>query len=168
MVFRISRELLQRVRSDLVRHHHFAWERVGFLGGRPGAMGHQEVVILAQDYYSVPDQDYVRSDSVGAMINSAAIRKALQVAYSNRLSIFHVHQHEHFGLPSFSRIDLQESARFMPNFWHVCPEYPHGTIVLSKDSATGLCWYPGVQKPVVLKEIGVVGAPMEVISNAGP
>ena len=166
IVFKISRTLLHTVRNDLARQHPFAWERVGFLGGNPGVLGHNEVVILAQSYHPVDDVDYVRADSVGAMMGSTAIRKALQIAYSNRMSMFHVHVHEHFGRPSFSHVDLQESAVFMPDFWHVCPSHPHGVLVLSKDSASGLCWYPGIRHPLLIEEIVVVGAPMEVISRA--
>lgn len=166
VVFRISRNLLQVVRHDLARPHRFASERVGFLACRPGALGANEVVILGQTFHSVADDDYVESDSVGAMMGTSAIRKALQLAYSNRLSMFHVHEHEHWGRPRFSSIDLRESAVFVPDFWHVSPLYPHGALVLSKDSVTGLCWYPGVKNPMPITEIVVVGAPMEVISYA--
>jgi hypothetical protein len=166
VTFRIPRELLRNVRLDLDRPHSFAWERVGFLAGRPGALGNKEVVILAQSYHPVGDDDYVESDLVGAMIGSAAIRKALQYAYTNQVSMFHIHQHAHFGRPTFSHTDLRESAVFVPDFWHVCPSHPHGAIVLSKDLAVGLCWYPGVRIPKPIGEIVIVGAPMEVILNA--
>ena len=166
IVFRISRDLLKIVRRDLARPHPFASERVGFLVCRLGSVGHHEVVILAQSFQSIADDDYVESDSVGAMMGSAAIRKALQIAYSDRTSMFHVHMHEHFGQPGFSLVDLRESAVFVPDFWHVCPSHPHGALVLSKDSATGLCWYPGIRHPLPIGEIVVVGAPMEIIPNA--
>jgi hypothetical protein len=166
VVFRISRDLLKIVQRDLVRPHRFASERVGFLACRPGALGHDEVVILAQRFNSIADEDYVESDLVGAMMGSAAIRKALQIAHSDRMSMFHVHMHEHFGRPSFSSVDLRESAMFVPDFWHVSPLHPHGALVLSKDSAMGLCWYPEVRHPLPIGEIVVVGTPMEVISNA--
>jgi hypothetical protein len=149
VVFRISRDLFKSVQRDLVRPHRFASERGGFLVCRPGALAHGEIVILAQSFHSIADDDYVESNLVGAMMGSAAIRKALQIAYSDRMSMFHVHMHEHFGRPSFSSLDMRESAVF----------------VLSKDSATGLCWYPEVRHPLPIGEIVVVGAPMEVISN---
>ena len=150
----------------MARLHRFASERVGFLACRPGALGHDEVVILAQSFHPIADDDYVESDSVGAMMGSAAIRKALQISYSDRMSMFHVHIHEHVGQPGFSPVDLRESAVFVPDFWHVCPSHPHGALVLSKDSARGLCWYPGIRHPLPIGEIVVVGAPMEVISYA--
>ena len=165
VVFRISRDLFKSVQRDLVRPHRFASERGGFLVCRPGALAHGEIVILAQSFHSIADDDYVESNLVGAMMGSAAIRKALQIAYSDRMSMFHVHMHEHFGRPSFSSVDLRESAMFVPDFWHVCASHPHGALVLSKDSATGLCWYPEVRHPLPIGEIVVVGAPMEVISN---
>jgi hypothetical protein len=166
VVFRISRDLLRIVQRDLARPHLFASERVGFLACRPGALGHDEVLILAESFHSIADDDYVESKLVGAMMGSAAIRKALQIAYSDRMSMFHIHMHEHFGRPSFSSVDLRESAVFVPDFWHVCPSHPHGALVLSKDSAAGLCWYPGARHPLPIGEIVIVGAPMEVISNA--
>lgn len=163
IVFKISRVLLNTVRSDLARPHPFAWERVGFLAGHPGAIGNREIVILAQSYYPVADADYVDTDSVGAMMGAGAIRKALQIGLSNRVSMFHVHMHEHVGKPQFSGVDLRESAVFMPDFWHVCSSHPHGALVLSKDSAAGLCWCPGSRHPLPIEEIVVVGSPMEVI-----
>ena len=95
VVFRISRDLLRIVQRDLARPHLFASERVGFLACRPGALGHDEVLILAEIFHSIADDDYVESKLVGAMMGSAAIRKALQIAYSDRMSMFHVHMHEH-------------------------------------------------------------------------
>jgi hypothetical protein len=166
VVFKISRELLEIVRRDLARPHDFAWERVGFLAGRPGALGPNKVVILAQSYHPVANEDYVEDNSVGAMMGSAAIRKGLQYAYANQVSMFHIHQHEHFGAPRFSPIDIRESAIFVPDFWHVCPSYTHGAIVLSKDLAVGLCWYPGILNSIPIREFVVVGAPMEVIAYA--
>lgn len=163
IVFKISRVLLNTVRSDLARPHPFAWERVGFLAGHPGVMSNGEIVILAQSYHPVADADYVDTDSVGAMMGAGAIRKALQIALSNRVSMFHVHMHEHVGVPRFSGVDLRESAVFMPDFWHVCSSHPHGALVLSRDSAAGLCWCPGSRHPLPIEEIVVVGSPMEVI-----
>lgn len=165
VVFKIARVLLHSVRSDLARPHPFAWERVGFLAGYPGVMGNGEIVILAQSYHPVADTDYVEADSVGAMMGAGAIRKALQIALSSRVSMFHVHMHEHVGRPRFSGVDLRESAVFMPDFWHVCSSHPHGALVLSRDSATGLCWCPGSCNPLPIEEIVVVGAPMEVIQD---
>ena len=86
------------------RPHPFAAERVGFLACRAGRLDGGGIVILAADYDPVADEDYVDDLRVGAMMGPAAIRKALQRAYNDGrgdLSLFHVHMHEHSGLPGF-------------------------------------------------------------------
>jgi hypothetical protein len=95
------------------------------------------------------------------MMGGAAIRKALQVAYNEKASMLHVHVHEHKGQPRFSRIDLAEYPKFLPDFWKVQPSVPHGALVLSRDRAIGLIWYPGLSKPLPAYEIWSVGTRLE-------
>jgi hypothetical protein len=160
VAFKITENLFNRVCEDLHRPHAFAAERVGFLSCRVGAIRPAGWVVLAHDFYPVADADYLRDRSVGAMMGPAAIRKALQVALSNEVGMFHVHIHGHRGRPRFSGVDLRETAKFVPDFWHVRPHLVHGAIVLSLDSAAGLCWHPQAPKPVVFSKFSVVGAPM--------
>ena len=54
VVFKIPAHFSRLVRHDLDRPHRFAWERVGFLAGRPGALGHNEFVILARAIIALP------------------------------------------------------------------------------------------------------------------
>jgi hypothetical protein len=158
--FKITRGLLSRVRDDLNRPHPFAAERVGFLSCRIGALKPVGWVVLADSFHPVADEDYVRDGSVGAMMGAAAIRKALQVALSDEFGMFHVHLHEHHGAPRFSQVDLCETAKFVPDFWHVRPQAVHGAIVLSVDSIAGLCWHPQLSAPVPFSEFSIVGSPM--------
>ncbi len=65
----------------------------------------------------------------------------------------------------FSRTDARESAKFVPDFWNVRPEMPHGALVASKDSLWGLCWYPGMSAPIEIGEFVVVGSPMVFVRN---
>jgi len=65
------------------------------------------------------------------MVGSAAISKALEIAYGSKASMFHVHLHEHLGTPRFSPTDTRESAKFVPDFFKVAPGMPHGAIVWS-------------------------------------
>jgi len=160
VVFKIMDTLLDEVRRDLIRPHEFAAERVGFLVCRPARLNGGGIVILAHDYSPVDDPDYVDDPSVGAMMGPRAIRKALEFALNNQSGMFHVHMHEHFGRPRFSRVDIRESARFVPDFWNVRSEMPHGAVVLSNDSACGSCWVPGVSIPIAISEVRVVGSPM--------
>jgi hypothetical protein len=161
--FKTTRALLGNVYDDLRPPHPFAAERVGFLSCRVGALKPGGWVILAHAFHTVADADYLRDHSVGAMMGPDAIRKALQVALSCEVCMFHVHIHGHRGRPWFSGIDLRETAKFVPDFWHVRPHMVHGAIVLSHDSMAGLCWHPQASAPVRISEFSIVGAPMCLI-----
>ena len=93
----------------------------------------------------------------------AAIRKAMQRAYhggAQDIGLFHVHMHEHSGFPGFSRIDLTEYMKFVPDFFNAVPLMPHGAIVLSHDRAIGLCWAKRESKPHPIDRFVSVGAPL--------
>jgi len=158
-MFKITQRLLAEVKTQLRRPHSFAYERVGFLLCRVGLLDQGGVVILSHSLHDVADEDYVDDQSVGAMMGPGAIRKALQTAYNQKASMFHVHLHLHGGKPHFSGIDEEETAKFVPDFWNVQPDLPHGAIVFSDDSAFGKCWIPGHQTPVEIATFAVVGVP---------
>lgn len=164
--FKITRSLLDRAVDDLSRTHPFAAERVGFFSCRVGALKPSGLVVLAHDFHPVDDDDYLDDPTVGAMMGPAAIRKAMQIALRREICMFHVHIHEHFGQPRFSRTDLRETANFVPDFWHVRPHLVHGALVLSLDSAAGLCWHPQSVDPFRFSDLSVVGAPMTSIRNS--
>lgn len=159
IVFKLTKRLLERVNVRLQRSHPFAFERVGFLVCRPGLLDGGGVVILAHDLQDVADEDYLDDPGVGAKMGPAAIRKALQTSYNQQSSMFHVHLHLHRGKPHFSGVDETETAKFVPDFWNVQPELPHGAIVFSSDSACGKCWIPGLEGPVDISQFSVVGIP---------
>ena len=138
-IFRATAGLLWTVRQDLRRPHSFAPERVGFITVK-AAQARDHLVLLAHGYHSVADDDYVDDPRVGAMMGQEAIRKGLDLALLEKVGIFHVHEHGHKGRPRFSRVDLTEQANFVPDFFKVRPEMPHGAIVLSHDRATGRVW----------------------------
>jgi hypothetical protein len=134
-----------------------------FLFGRAARIGNDGLIILATEYEPIADDDYVDDPSVGAMMDATAIRKALERALNGGagdLSVFHVHRHEHDGAPWFSSIDLCESAKFAPSFFHVAPKIPHGVIVLSHDQAAGLWWTSEDADPQRIDRIVSVGAPL--------
>lgn len=158
-VFRITQGLLRDIHADLDRPHEFAAERVGFISCRQSALPNG-MAILAERYLPVDDQDYVDDPAFGAVVSSWGFRKALSLAYSDAVNIFHVHRHECFGQPGFSRADLAESRKFVPDFWKVRPGVPHGVIVLSHDSAQGLIWDPVDCLPKPIDDIMVVGMPL--------
>jgi hypothetical protein len=109
LAFRVESKLLDRIRADLRRPHPFAHERVGFISAKAGALPADGVTILAVDYHPVADDHYLNDPRVGAMMGSAAISKALEIAYGAKASMFHVHLHEHTGTPRFSSTDTRES-----------------------------------------------------------
>ena len=150
--------------ADLLRPHPFAAERVGFIACKPAA-SRSGTLLLAADYRPVADEDYVPDMRVGAMMGPAAIRKALQWAYNVRLSIIHVHLHDHDGAPGFSTTDLRETAKFVPDFFHVRPDLPHGALVLSRDSAIARCWLIPGAPPVWAEKVTIVGSPLITIHS---
>lgn len=91
VAFKITRALLNNVLDDLRRSHPFAAERVGFVSCRVGRLEPSGWVVLAHNFHPVADDDYLRDRTVGAMMGPAAIRKALQIALSNEVCVFHVH-----------------------------------------------------------------------------
>src|SRR5258708_3471007 len=103
-MLKMTRALHDATRDRLRIPHSFAAERVAFAFGRRGTLPGGEVLILA-DVLHVDDADYEADPSVGARIGSTAIHKALQRALDLRAAAFHVHVHEHRGVPRFSRVD---------------------------------------------------------------
>jgi hypothetical protein len=162
IILRMRQDLGEHIRADLQRRHPFAHERVGFISARIAHLAEDGLVVFAEGYHPVDDGDYLDDPTVGAMMASSAIRKALELAYVRKLAMIHVHMHDHTGPPAFSSVDLRESAKFMPNFFHVAPRLPHCAVVLSADRAIGLCWRPGLQKPVYIDRIVEVGAPLRI------
>jgi hypothetical protein len=163
--FRLTSVLARQLREDLLRPHPFALERVGFISARP-AMAGPDLSLLAAAYHPVADEDYLDDATVGAMIGPAAIRKALQIAYKQGVSMLHVHMHEHAGPPRFSRVDLREYPKFVPDFFNVQPGLPHGAILLSRNEITGLLWLQHGSSAVPLDEAIEVGAPFRFFGRA--
>lgn len=157
LTFRITDQLLGAVHADLNRPHPFAGERVGFLTCGVGALPGDGLAIYAAAYQPVLDEDYVEDHRVAAMLGSRAFRRMLQIAYRDPTSVFHVHRHDHPGLPSPSHTDETESARFVPDFWKVCPNHPHGIIILSLDSMCGRVWHPTSRQILPFTGYKIVG-----------
>lgn len=158
ITFRISQALLKVIHDDLDRPHQFAAERVGFVACnfKKAANGNSE--FTASNYYPVADEHYVDNPRVGAMMGPSAIRTALQLAYQNPVSMFHIHRHDHRGTPRFSPVDGRENSRFIPDFWKVRGHQPHGAIVLSLSSMFGMCWIQPGQLPVPITRFEIQAA----------
>lgn len=139
VTFRATAPFLWQVRRDLMRPHAFAHERVGFITVR-AAQGAEGLVLIAENYYPVADDEYLHDPNVGAMIGQEALRKALELALLRGVGVFHVHMHGLSHRLWFSHIDLQEQAKFVPDFFTVRPQMPHGAIVLNERIAAGRVW----------------------------
>lgn len=165
--FRMTAKLFEELHADLSRPHPHAFERVAFLSARPAAMHHAGLLLVAHALHPVADDDYEPSTTVGALLRGAAFRKVLQYAYNQPVSMFHTHRHEHKGQPRFSQVDLQESAKFVPDFWKVRPQHPHGTIVFSQNSAFGLVWYQAGRAPAPISKFTVVAHLLREMNHEG-
>ena len=157
VTFKIPQGLFTEIHRDLSRPHEFAAERVGFIACGASAFGADGLLLLCDTYYPVADQHYADDPRVGAMMNSNAIRTALEIVYNRNVAMFHVHRHEHYGRPRFSQVDRLESAKFVPDFFKVRPTLPYGALVLSHDSMAGLCWMARDKQPVEIQKFVVVG-----------
>jgi hypothetical protein len=154
---------LDGVRKDLRRRHAFACERVGFLVCKAAGLPHSGLLLLVADYLSVADEHYIDDPRYGATISADGFGAAWQLAFSHSVSIFHVHLHEHVGIPGFSSVDDKESANFVPDFLKVRATMPHGAIVLSDDAACGRCWISRTQPPLTITDFHFIGAPTRSI-----
>jgi len=161
--FKITDSLLEEIVQDLARPHPFAFERVGFVACRVGNIDSEGWVILGSEYYPVEDNHYIKDKAVGAKIGSDAIRKMMELAYNEPVSIVHIHAHDHYGVPELGRTDKREMALLIPNFWHVRPNLPHAAIVLSKDSMCGFAWEPVSKQRLAMDDFTIVGAPMKFV-----
>jgi hypothetical protein len=165
ILFRATEPFMTRVRRDLIRPHRFAHERVGFITARAAA-GRDHLVLIAEGYHPVADEEYVRDPMVGARIGQEALRKALNLALLNPVSVFHIHMHL---LPErllwFSRIDLSEQLNFVPDFFKVRPNMPHGALVLSPNSEAGRVWI-NARDILPIAEFNTVGSRLKVTRAA--
>jgi hypothetical protein len=162
---KITHRLLDEIRIDLRRPHRFAVERVGFVLCRFAHTPTRTLLILSCDYHPVADDDYIDDNHYGAVINSAAFRNAMQLAYSRSVGLFHVHLHEHTGRPVPSNTDMRETSAFVPDFFHVRPHLPHGALILSSDSLSGRVWRPDKQIPRAIDRFSIIGFPLSQITD---
>ena len=163
--FKITTALLTEIRNDLRRPHPFAYERVGFISAGLSTSG-EGLLVLARQYRPVAGDEYLNDPTVGAMMGPDAIRNALQWALRDGVAMFHVHTHGGHGVPGFSRIDLRENAKFVPDFFKVAPQCAHGAIVLSDTAAHGLIWVSRPRPNHFITSFVEVGVPLRKWSSA--
>lgn len=153
---RIPETLLSAIRADLERPHEFAGERIGFVIGRSSVAMADQIVLLSR-YQTILDGDYLRDKTVGARIGGEAIRKAMQLALSERACCFHVHMHPHAGAPGWSLTDLKEIPPIARSLACTVPAAVHGALLLSQDRAIGFTFDARLGTPVPIAKIASVG-----------
>ncbi len=158
---KMTRLVYDGMRADLDRPHPFAHERVGFMFTRRSVLDKGGILLLVTDYLSVPDTQYINDPYVGARINSAAIRNAMEHSLSTKEGILHVHRHEHSGPPSFSRIDRRELGKLIPSFHNLGGNAVHGAMVFSFNSVAGLIWPTKQVSPRRVTKVTIVGYPLD-------
>jgi hypothetical protein len=157
---RLTAAMIKEMRTDLRRTHPFAAERIGFLSVSPGAGENGDLLVLGLEYHGVADEHYLDDPMVGARIGGDAIRGAMDQIRVSRRGMFHVHLHEHRGVPMFSPTDSREQPLLVQAFRVMNDAAPHGMLVLSEDKASAWIWMPGSSQPVRPKSISVVGYPL--------
>lgn len=157
---KITKTLYENMRADLLRPHPFAYERIGFLFARSDKSG-DDTTLLVTGFGSLPDSCYIRDPSVGARINSTAIRTAMERSYNTKESILHVHLHHNNGLPKYSKTDIQGYFQIITSFHNVPGVDVHGAIIFSRDAASGLIWKSKTEPPAQIDIIAVVGYPLQ-------
>jgi hypothetical protein len=63
-------------------------------------------------------------------------------------------------LTGFSGIDLSSADEFVPGFFETAPRMPHGLLVLSDDSVTGLLWFDPRRPAKDISGFARIGAPL--------
>lgn len=153
---KLPQELHDEITTHLRKPHPVALERVGFVtcagGDTPDGM-----VLLGRSFHPVRDKDYEADEFVGARISARAIQSVLALAYGAPHAMLFVHEHEHWGRPRPSRVDLSCWRELIPNFWHVRPDLPHGGLIFSHDSAMGLIWVPHQKSVFPITKFTIVG-----------
>jgi hypothetical protein len=61
--------------------------------------------------------------------------------------------------------DLNETAEFVPDFFHGRRNTPHGALILTGDSMSGRLWMNEEGNPQPVDEIRVIGSPMQRIGG---
>jgi molybdopterin/thiamine biosynthesis adenylyltransferase len=152
----------RRVMEDLRRPHPFAHERVGFLFSKQVEL-EDCLIIFITEYHPVADKNYVRDSSVGAMINSTAIREAMQTVLDKSCGCFHVHLHAHTGVPSPSGVDRESLPNVVESFSNIDSSLAHGILILSRDSVYASIKTNRQKRFVNPELISIVGYPMNFV-----
>jgi hypothetical protein len=145
--------------TDLSRPHPFAFERVGFFSAVTSRLGPDHVTVLFTDYHVVPDDHYRDDGDVGASIGSDAICQALDRALSLGRGQFHVHVHNHRGIPRPSSTDREGLPPLVRSLSVADPSEASGYLIFSRDSVWAEVVLEDLGKPTEATKFTSVGFP---------
>lgn len=157
---KIPKKVYQLMLNDLKKPHPFAYERVGFLYTKSKLLVNNTLLVLGVDYIPADDHDYIKDKSVGAKVNSTAIRKAMQGILDRKGGGFHVHLHEHSGVPSPSSTDKKGLKGIVESFSNISGKQANGILILSEDSFYASVKFGKEKYFVEPESILIVGSPM--------
>jgi molybdopterin/thiamine biosynthesis adenylyltransferase len=158
---KIASSLHQSTLEDLMRPHGHAYERVGFLFASHKIID-GDMYIWLNEYMPVNDKHYIRDATVGARIDSNAIRMAMQLVLDDNRSCFHVHLHGHKGVPYPSKDDQTGIPGMVKSMVNVRRDKPHGYIIFSEDSFYAAIWNDVEQCYQTAQCVSVIGTPMKL------
>jgi hypothetical protein len=153
---RMTQAVHQEMRSDLDRSHLFAAERVGYVFIRPAG----EAVLVATGYAPIPDEFYIKDNSVGARVDHRGIALAMKRADINNEGILLVHDHGRTGFPRFSRDDLADHPEFLRSFRNANSKTTHGFLLLSNNKMIARVWTPGKASYKDISRYTIIGLPL--------
>lgn len=157
---RVPSVYYQAMIDDLQRPHDFAMERVGFFSTNVSNAGDKFRIITVTEYHSVDDRHYINDPYVGAKINGAAIREAMQRIISSGMGCLHVHLHNHTGKPGPSYTDLSSLPEVAKAFHNADSKSPNGYAIFSKDSFYCIANISDEYKQFEVDQLTIVGYPM--------
>lgn len=157
---RLPSDLLATMRDNLAQDNPYGGERVGFLGA-DSTQWLDRADVYARTFQPVTPGGYLPSGPGAVVIGTPAIRSAIQFAMSEEIGVWHVHMHPWRGTPRPSHTDLAEIPRVLQAFHYAAPEYVHGMLIISPDSASAFAWIPTANKLQPADNIVEVGWPMK-------
>jgi molybdopterin/thiamine biosynthesis adenylyltransferase len=155
---RIPEILLSEIKAQLRLPHPSAFERVGFCFGKSFQTINDDWIVVLNTFHPVRDMHYLPAEDVGARISGDALTEAFQHAYSNRLSLFHIHLHDFgVGMPGFSTTDIKSGYEILDSFKDYVVNQVHGIIVLNGEMANCIVLPPRGIFPQKANQFSIVG-----------
>lgn len=156
---KIPRLLHATALGDLERLHAFACERVGFFSTRCST-GKKATLVHCVAYHSIPDEHYIRDDSVGVRIGSGAITDAMARCTTPGVGQIHVHSHgDYNGLQHPSNIDKRELPPLVRSLRNVSASNAAGWAILGSNDAWSSISLPNTSVAIEAAPVSIVGGP---------